>query len=286
MSEAGERGLLEGADEASRRAARRAGVRVGEAHEIDGLREAAALFGSVWGRTDEGVPLNSEVMRSLVHAGGCVTTAHDDAGHLAGAAALVVAAPAGATYSLIAAAAPGANDRGIGLALKLRQRSWALGRGYHSMSWTFDPLVARNARFNLVKLGAEASTYVVGFYGEMADGINAADQSDRLVATWRLYSQRAVSAASGGVADLSGPAPGSEVCAEGPDGAALVRRDAQGTWLRVPPDIVGLRRSDPAVAAGWRVAVRHAFQAALAEGLAARHLTRSDWYLLTRKDET
>ena len=52
--------------------------------------------------------------------------------------------------------------------------------------WTFDPLVARNAWFNLGKLGAVADAFGRAFYGEMTDEINAGDRSDRLVVRWDL----------------------------------------------------------------------------------------------------
>ena len=53
-------------------------------------------------------------------------------------------------------------------------------------TWTFDPLVRANARFNLVKLGAVAVAYLTDFYGEMQDGINAGDRSDRCAVKWEL----------------------------------------------------------------------------------------------------
>src|SRR5437763_17197337 len=64
------------------------------------------------------------------------------------------------------------------------------------MEWTTDPLIRRNAYFNLAKLGAEAPQYLVDFYGEMRDAFNAGDESDRLLIRWRLDSERAASAAA------------------------------------------------------------------------------------------
>src|SRR3954447_5770656 len=127
-------------------AARRAGITVTTPHAMEDLRTVSALLESVWGRTPEGVPVNSEMMRSLVHAGGSVTAAHDGRGELVGAAVLSPAAPAGSTYSLIAAASSGHRDRGVGRAVKLAQRAWALQHGFRIMVWTFDPLVSLNAR--------------------------------------------------------------------------------------------------------------------------------------------
>jgi predicted GNAT superfamily acetyltransferase len=274
------------ADRVAESAARRAAVSLTEVHDVPGLRAVSALLEAVWGRTDEGVPVNTDVLRSLVHAGGCVTAAHDVDGDLVSAAVLSVAAPAGTTYSLIAAVAPGTNDRGIGRAVKLRQRAWALQRDYRTMLWTFDPLVGRNARFNLARLGAEAAEYEVAFYGRMSDAINGDDDSDRLVARWRLDARRTVAATEGTNADLSGPAADAPVLAEGPDGAPMVRRDQHGLWCRVPSDIVELRRRTPAEAARWRLAVRAVLADAFAAGSVATHMTRDGWYLLTDPQPT
>lgn len=265
-------------------AAVRSGVVVGEVDDMSTLRAVSALFDEVWGRNEEGTPMPSEVMRSLAHAGGCVTVAHHSAGGLAGAAVLVRARDR-STYSMITAAATGSADRGIGAALKLRQRVWALDRGLTTMSWTFDPLVSRNARFNLTKLGAEAATYEASFYGQMHDAINIADDSDRLVATWRLDSVRVISATEGTAPDAGGPDPvRAEVLAMGPDGESSALRGPDGTtWIRVPLDIVVLRQRRPVEAAQWRAATRAAFAEALGHGSAATGMTRSGWYRITKE---
>ena len=68
----------------------------------------------------------------------------------------------------------------VGFALKVHQRAWALARGVPAIVWTFDPLVARNAWFNLAKLAALPAAYLEDFYGPMTDAINAGMASDRL----------------------------------------------------------------------------------------------------------
>ena len=78
--------------------------------------------------------------------------------------------------------------QGIGLELKSQQRQWALDNGFTQMRWTFDPLQAGNAHFNLALLGARADKYHVNYYGEMGDTINAHLPSDRVEAVWDLES--------------------------------------------------------------------------------------------------
>ena len=65
--------------------------------------------------------------------------------------------------------------------MKLHQRAWALARGIPVIEWTFDPLVARNAYFNIEKLAAMPVEYLTNFYGIMGDGINGEDETDRLL---------------------------------------------------------------------------------------------------------
>lgn len=253
--------------------------------DMETLRAVAALFGSVWGRTPEGLPVSSELLRSLVHAGGLVSVARSG-GELVGAAALGRDEP-GAGYGFIAAARPGLADRGVGFALKQHQRTWALERDITVLRWTFDPLVSRNARFNLTKLGAVARAYEPAFYGRMHDRLNGSDDADRLVPEWHLASPRAMAAAAGrpeepGEPPLIDPSPTPD--ALGPDGAPADVVGVGERWVRVPRDIVELRRSDPGQAASWRSFVRERLGGALANGFVAVGVSRAGWYRLTRAD--
>ena len=73
---------------------------------------------------------------------------------------------------------------GLGRTLKRHQRAWAAAHGLRCVTWTFDPLVRRNAWFNLGVLGARVHEYLVDFYGPIGDSINAGDESDRLLVVW------------------------------------------------------------------------------------------------------
>ena len=68
----------------------------------------------------------------------------------------------------------------------LKERAQALDQDIHVARWTYDPLVARNAWFNLGKLGAVADRFGRSFYGDMTDEINRGDRTDRLVIRWDL----------------------------------------------------------------------------------------------------
>ena len=267
-------------------AAARASVATGELDTVAGLREAAELFSRIW-ETPALPPMPHDVMRSLVHAGGRVHAAFRD-GRLVGAAVAVFSAPSDAAcYSLIAGVSPGAESRGIGLALKLAQRAWALQAGASRMRWTFDPLLRRNAWFNISRLGAVGTEYLVDFYGEIADGVNDPD-TDRLTVTWDL---RAPLPGSRARVDLPGvPASAGErelpeILVPGPDGEPVAGTAAGASprlrcWI--PDEILAIRRADPGLARRWRLAARTALSGAVAAGYQVTEVMDPGWYVLEK----
>lgn len=268
--------------ERARADAERAGVTIRELDTVGELTMASVTWSRVWGRGPAGPMIPTEMLRAMTHAGNYAAGVFRD-GHLVGAAFGFLGQHAGAVHlhSHIAGLLDAVRNRGVGRALKVHQRAWALQRGVETITWTFDPLVRRNAYFNLAKLGATADAYEVDFYGTMNDGINGQDDTDRLVVTWDLLAPRVATALE------TGHVPGPDVDAssvlldQGPDGQPVVT-DGDGPVLRVwvPDDIVALRRRDAAVAARWRVAVRDTLGAALDDGYRAVGMTRDGWYLL------
>jgi hypothetical protein len=163
-------------------AAAAADVVLHELHRMERLKEAQRLFTEVW-RPAEGnpPPVTGELLRALAHAGSYVVGAFTGTRMVGASAGFFTAPPDPALHSHITGVAPGVQHRGVGFALKLHQRAWAMARGIPAVVWTFDPLVARNAWFNLAKLGAEPTAYLEDFYGPMTDAINAGMASDRLL---------------------------------------------------------------------------------------------------------
>ncbi|MFD8495326.1 hypothetical protein [Amycolatopsis sp. NPDC059657] len=255
------------AETVAQQAAVAAGVRVRLVEDVDGIARVAGFFAEVWRTPDE--PLPAETLRSLVHAGGSVIAAYAD-DRLAGAAVAVFEPPRErAVYSLLAGAS--SSDRGVGFALKQAQRVWALREGALFMSWTFDPLVGRNARFNMAKLGAVGIEYLVDFYGPMNDGLNAGDESDRLTARWDL---------SAAAPALDHDRAGASFDLTAPDGKPLTAYRDDLLFCRVPPDIVELRGRDPETAFAWRNAVRGVFTGAFDRGYRVVGMSRDGWYTL------
>jgi predicted GNAT superfamily acetyltransferase len=277
---------------AAETAARRAEVELDELHGIGELTEAAELFIEVWRTGRAEAPCTPALLRALAHSGNYVAGARR-AGRLVGASVGFLHPDGDRTglHSHITGVTGRDQVRGIGFALKQHQRAWALARGLDVVSWTFDPLVRRNAHLNLVKLGAEIVEYLPNFYGRMPDAINAGDETDRCLVSWRLGGERAV-AASGG------PAPDPDVDALRRAGApVLLEQDPAGRPLlgepappgatamlaRVPDDIVAIRAADPELARRWRAALRATMGEALDRGLAATGITRSGWYVLENR---
>ena len=267
-------------------AAARASVVMGELDTVEGLRGAADLFARIW-EIPTVPPMPHDVLRSLVHAGGRVDAAFRD-GNLVGAAVAVFSAPADdACYSLIAGVSPGAESRGIGLALKLAQRAWALRAGVSRMVWTFDPLLRRNAWFNIARMGAVGTEYLVDFYGEVTDGVND-PETDRLAVTWNLRAPLPASTARAGLPGSPGSAgdteppailvagPGDEPVAEAVPETSTRRR----CWI--PGDVIAIRRTNPGLARRWRLAVREALGGAVAEGYQVTGMMDPGWYVLEK----
>jgi predicted GNAT superfamily acetyltransferase len=255
-----------------------------EIREVSGADadRALDLAESVWGQR----PLNDAVLRALELAGSYVSVAldaddrqigmclgivgvHDDHLHL---------------HSHLAAVDPAHRGGGIGRALKRHQRRWCLAHGIPTVSWTFDPLLHANARFNLHHLGARGERYLVELYGVMDDEINRGDASDRLLVRWDLEDERAVTALG---APLPPPALSGAVVALADDAGqpAAHPTAAPVRLIATPLDAVSLRRDDPSAAQAWRHAVRDTMLQAFADGLEPVAVTDDRCYLFARQED-
>ncbi|MEN9506068.1 MAG: hypothetical protein RI958_1994 [Actinomycetota bacterium] len=141
---------------------------------------------------------------------------------------------------------PAWRQRGLGVALKHRQRTWCLEHGYRAMRWTYDPLQLTNAHLNLRVLGAVGISYHVDHYGTLG-GINGDLPSDRVTVRWDLESS-----ASAGPYTLPTSMPTSM-----PTGAVAVV---------VPAVSAADIGASTATALGARLAVRRDLAPLLAEG--------------------
>ncbi|WP_353649782.1 GNAT family N-acetyltransferase [Nakamurella sp. A5-74] len=268
-----------------------AGVRVTSGEDRALLAAALGLVQQIWQADAADAPVTMAVLRAVTHAGGYCAIARDVRGTPAAAGAVIGACigflgsrPRSSLHSHIAGVLDAGLGRGVGYALKLDQRAWAAEQGLESITWTFDPLVRRNAFFNLAKLGVRVSEYLPDFYGAMEDSVNAGQGSDRLLVQWPV------------IAPEHGPTARA-VTAE-PDAVLLDhlpgRPDEPGpigdlghfpAWVRIPADIERLRRERPELAIRWRHAVRSTLGVLLAGPTPLAWvdgMSRDGWYRLSR----
>lgn len=276
----------ERAQAAADAAAARAGVVVREIADIHEVEAVARLYQAIW-RSDAIPPIAPELLRALALAGNYVGAAFAG-GELVGACVGFFSAPAeGKVHSHIAGVSAAVRGRDVGFALKLHQRAWALGCGVSTIAWTFDPLVSRNAWFNLAKLAAEPVDYLPNFYGGMHDSVNGADDSDRLLVHWALSSARVAAAGErhGRPGDAAAERAGGAVVAlaASPLGRPVAGAlDGDTSLVAVPADIESLRATDPGLAKEWRTAVREVLVPLMSGGARISGFDRAGWYIVRR----
>jgi predicted GNAT superfamily acetyltransferase len=265
------RALLE-AREAARQAAADAGVELRALTTLEEAQQALEVVAATWGTTQA---IGHEILRAFQASGNVLIGAYQDDRMVGVVLGFYGHDHSGwHHHSHMLAALPDRRHRGVGYALKLAQRAAVLEAGVSMARWTFDPLVARNAHFNLVKLGAVADRFHRAFYGEMADDINRGDRSDRLEVRWDLST---APGGSSGREGAGGTGPGgdpgrypvvlSRVGDEDlPRPGAVVPPDGPGGVVEIPADLAALRLADPAVAAAWRDAVAEAMESCFGAG--------------------
>ena len=162
-----------------------------------------------------------------------------------------------AFYSHMTAVRDEYQGTGIGARLKWAQRTRALELGVEVIKWTFEPVKARNAFFNLEKLGAIVADYEENFYGidySTAPEDKVGLASDRLFAEWHLESPKVVALSEGRQLREQ----------RDPDAVIFVMND----WS-------ALVKSDPEAALAEQVRIRGEFQAAFGQGLVGREFLRA-----------
>jgi predicted GNAT superfamily acetyltransferase len=199
------------------------------------------IFDKTWAM-DSGTEITPNLLQAMVHSGAYLSGAFVD-GNCVGAAFAFPATTGGLhLHSHMTAVLDNFRDKGIGYALKVDQYKWAKQNNYKEITWTFDPLVARNAKLNILKLGVDISAYYPNFYGDMPDELNAGDESDRVMASLKVV----------------GDTPTARSVISTPDKSAVL--------IAIPDDIVAIRGKDLAENLRWRRSVRDEFVSALARG--------------------
>ena len=234
------------------------------------------LQDDTWGHGfSERVP--GAILRVAQKIGGVAAGAFDAAGELRGFVFGMTGPRDGALVHWSDMLAVRPDTRGSGLAgqLKRYQRERMRALGVSVMYWTADPLVARNAHFNINHLGALPSEYIENMYGDNTGSVlHGSMPTDRFVYRWQLD---APPAAQSGAAD---PADASCVVAitVEADGTPHAVDTVRATDVRVhlPHDLTEVQNSSTAQALAWRVAVRAALAMRLENGYAVTRFVRGD----------
>ncbi|WP_051935575.1 acyl-CoA acyltransferase [Deinococcus sp. YIM 77859] len=231
-----------------------------------------------WGYSDREV-LPATMFRIGAHTGAVVLAAYplDDPQRPFGLAYGFPALRGGQLWhhSHLLAVHPDWRGCGAAVALKLAQRARALAQGLTRMTWTFDPLVARNARLNLGKLGARAVSYHPEWYA-LGPSRERAFPADRLMIEWDLtrpHAERPAPPPQGErVLEAAGTAPGPVTLAQ----------EAPKLLAEVPTQAEQLSEEDRLK---WRYALREALGTYLGRGYAVTDFAREGdraFYVLTR----
>ena len=211
-----------------------------QVRELDNLQDqdfGRNIFDITWSM-DAGTEITPNLLQAMVHSGSYLSGAFID-NKIVGAAFAFPATNGGLhLHSHMTAVLPEFRDKGVGYVLKIDQWNWAKKQNYSYLSWTFDPLVRRNAKLNIAKLGVDISAYHPNFYGDMPDALNAGDESDRLMVSWRT--------------DI-----------DAPKARELITKPETGDILiEIPEDIVAIRSKNQSESMKWRRQVREQFLAA------------------------
>ena len=196
-----------------------------------------AVFDHTWAM-DAGTEITPNLLQAMVHSGAYLSGAF--IGNECVGAAFAFPATTGGLHlhSHMTAVLDKYRDRGLGYLLKIDQWHWAKKNNYSHLSWTFDPLVRRNAKLNIVKLGVDISAYHPNFYGDMPDALNAGDESDRLMVSWST--------------DLDAPKARE----------LITNPELSDILIEIPEDIVAIRAKNQSESMKWRRQVREQFMAA------------------------
>lgn len=179
-------------------------------------------------------------------------------------------------YSHQTGVIPEYRSSGVGYLLKQKQREAALELGVGMIAWTFDPIIALNAYFNMRKLGTIARNYHVDYYGKMRDSINYGWPTDRVLAEWYVEPQ-AQSKLAGLTKIRKDAHPVLKTDGAEPHPRCLdweIDLKAPQALVRIPGDIVALKQADPSEAMRWRQATREVFSSYFRSGYSAVSIDR------------
>jgi predicted GNAT superfamily acetyltransferase len=252
-------------------------IRIRLAETRTDFEACVQLQRAVWGLED--LEINSAIQFiATTHAGGMVHLAESAEGEPIGFAYAFPALRGGVPHlhSDMLAVLGERQKQGVGVRLKWAQRATALERGVKLITWTYDPMQARNANLNLRRLGAVATEFLENFYGITSSSLHHGLPTDRLAARWELDAPQVQRLSEEGEPPRTVPAPelprindvkwqaGWPVSSE----PELELHEPE-LLLEIPPEWDVLGSAAPRVAQDWHAKVRRALEAYVGRGYAA-----------------
>jgi len=173
---------------------------------------------------------------------------------------------------------PDWRDSGLGFALKRAQWQMVRHQGLGHVTWTYDPLLSRNAYLNIAKLGAVCNTYRRTEYGEMRDGLNVGLPSDRFQVDWWINTKRVEQRlsrrrrtplgldhfAKAGIQPMYSLVPDPGGWRRPPEHFSFP--EERLALAEIPSDFLALKSADFSLARDWRFFSREVFEAAFTAG--------------------
>jgi predicted GNAT superfamily acetyltransferase len=267
---------------------------------LEECRQVAALEKAVWEFADAEDVVPPALLIVSIKRGALLLGAFDDAEALKGFVYSMPAFKDGRTthWSHMLAVAADARGSGLGLRLKLEQRTHALEAGIELIEWSYDPLQALNAHLNFARLGVVVEEYEENLYGDSTSPLHAGTPTDRFIAEWRLtaphverrlgapQTPRLRDAAIMSAVLVNPSRPIGDCLAPAESIADVV--DGRRVLVEIPMSFTDLQRSKPDLALAWRMSTRKIFQTYLARDyrvvdfLLSREAGRGQ-YLLAKK---
>ena len=242
----------------------------------------------VWG-FEQGEIVPSTLLHAVGYVGGLVAGAFDSKNTLLGFVFGITGVRDGqlAHWSHMLGVHESARNLGVGRMLKEYQRATLAAMDVTRIYWSFDPLMAKNAHFNINRLGATVTEYVPDMYGTTASPLHLGMATDRLIV--RLDTP---------------PSPRSTMKIGSDHGLPILTPFPRlndvtlsvGDWspdvvlIEMPTEVLQVLERSPSSAQTWRLAVRDHFRWALKRGYSVTGVHRnaaSDraFYVLSRGTE-
>ena len=209
-------------------------IQIRKLDSISDQNLARSVFDETWVMNSSS-EITPNLLRAMIYSGAYLTGAFIGDNCVGAAFAFPATTGKLRLHSHMTAVLDKYRDQGIGHALKINQWFWAKENKYKEIIWTFDPLIRRNAKFNLIKLGVDIIGYYPNFYGDMFDALNIGDETDRLMARWKV----------------KGDQPKTK--------SVILNPKPSNILIKIPENIVSIREISISENLKWRYIVRAQF---------------------------